>query len=207
MSFERERVLAGHLAAHELFAGLDDGERRVLARIAVQRALKRRQRLFQRGDVGDALVLVLSGRLDVARDGVAIRTLGAGALLGLSTIAGARHSADLVAAEPAVVLLLPGGAVRALFGRRPELPLKMLALLAETVAALSEEVSALREGDIEARTRHKVTQLARGRREVCITHAELARLVGGERANVSRALKRLEQQGVLVRRRGRLELR
>jgi CRP-like cAMP-binding protein len=45
------------------------------------------------------------------------------------------------------------------------------------------------------------------RREVSITHAQLADEIGGTRANVSRALARLEREGVLRRRRGRIELR
>jgi CRP-like cAMP-binding protein len=41
---------------------------------------------------------------------------------------------------------------------------------------------------------------------VAITHAQLADEVGGTRANVSRALARLEREGALRRRRGRIEL-
>jgi len=54
--------------------------------------------------------------------------------------------------------------------------------------------------------RHRLAQLGRERREVSITHAQLADEIGGTRANVSRALARLEREGVLRRLRGRIEL-
>jgi CRP-like cAMP-binding protein len=54
--------------------------------------------------------------------------------------------------------------------------------------------------------RHRLRALAAGRREVAITHARLADEIGGTRANVSRALARLEREGVIKRRRGRIEL-
>jgi CRP-like cAMP-binding protein len=56
------------------------------------------------------------------------------------------------------------------------------------------------------RVRHRLKQLAAGRREVSITHWRLADEVGGTRANVSRALARLEREGRIKRRRGRIEL-
>jgi CRP-like cAMP-binding protein len=178
-----------------------------LARAGARRSLRRKQRLFARGDAGDALVLVLTGRIDVVRGTSVLRSLGADALLGLSTVAGAPHTADLVAAEASEVLIVPGGYVRALFAKRPELPRKIIVALAQLVSDLSDDVEAFRNVDLVERTRRKIIQLGRGRREVTITHAELARQVGATRANTSRALGALERQGVLRRRRGRIEIR
>ncbi len=183
----------------------------------MRKKLRRRQRLFARGERGDALVVVLQGRLHVARGDAVLRSLAAGAVVGLSTVVTAplraatrqrrppSHTADVVAADASEVLLVPGRFVRALFAKRPELPLVMIASLAQLVSDLSDDVEALRNDDIEARAKKKLAQLLRGRREVAVTHGDLARMIGATRANTSRALARLEARGVLRRRRGRIE--
>ena len=125
---------AQRLSRVELLAALPPEERLALAREATPRALKRGQALWREGDLPDAAAVVLSGRLDVSRSGeqggrTLLRALRANALVGLSTLGGARHSADLVAGEETEVLVLPGPAMRALFARRPEVALGSLAQL------------------------------------------------------------------------------
>jgi CRP/FNR family cyclic AMP-dependent transcriptional regulator len=207
----RDVLLAARLRALPLFAALDDDDARALAKAGVRKTLRKRQRLYGRGERGDALVVVLAGRIDVVRatargERAVLRTFTAGALLGLSVIAGAAHTADLVAAEASEVLLVAGRDVRALFAKRPELPLAIIRALGDLVAALSDDVSALRDDDLDTRVRKKVAQLGQGRREIRVTHAELAAMVGATRANTSRALERLERTGVVRLARGRIEL-
>jgi CRP-like cAMP-binding protein len=197
--------MAARLRETAVFRELDDAHLLELARAGVRRSLPRRARLFRRGAKSDAIALVLSGRLHVVADErTVLRSLGPGHLVGLSTVAGAAHSADIVAAEATEVLVLSGRDVRALFSREPALPLALVVALADLVALLSDELRAERGDDVEARVRAKTRALLAGRREVRITHGELAAMVGAERANVSRALARLEANGELVRKRGRL---
>jgi CRP-like cAMP-binding protein len=96
--------------------------------------------------------------------------------------------------------------VAAALKRHPEAALAALAHLGGVIADLSSEVAALRVHGLASRVRHRLEQLGRGRREVAITHARLAEEVGGTRANVSRALAQLEREGIVQRRRGRIEL-
>jgi len=100
-----------------------------------------------------------------------------------------------------------GPTVAAVLRRHPEAALAAIAHLAGVIAALSAELEALRRHGLVERVRHRLAQLGRGRREIAITHAQLAEEVGGTRANVSRALARLEREGALRRRRGVLALR
>ncbi len=207
----RDALLAARLRALPLFAALDDVDAHALAKAGVRKALRKRQRLYARGERGDALVVVLAGRVDVVRatsqgERAVLRTLAPGALLGLSTIAGAVHTADLVAAEASEVLLVAGRDVRALFAKRPELPLAIIRALGDLVSTLSDDVTALRDDDLVTRVRKKVAQLGQGRKEIRVTHAELAAMVGGTRANTSRALERLERSGVVRLARGRIQL-
>ena len=201
---------AARLARVAVLAEVPPGELLPLARAAVRRSLRRGQVLWRRGDSPDAAAVVLSGRLDVARSGeggarALLRALGPDALVGLSTLGGARHSADLVAGEQTEVLVLPGPAMRSLFAKRPELALSSLAQLGGLLASLSDEVEDRRLG-VEERLAKHLAKAARGLRELRVTHEELAARIGASRENVSRALERLERRGAVKLARGRIEI-
>jgi CRP-like cAMP-binding protein len=171
------------------------------------RATRRRAKPGQR--VRAELVMVVTGRLEV-RDGseadVVIRSLVAPAVAGISVALGAPPSAELWAAEDSELVAIPADAVAAALKRHPEAALAAIGHLGGVIAELSAEVAALRKHGLVERLRHRLAQLATGRREIAITHARLAEEVGGTRANVSRALARLEREGAIRRRRGRIEL-
>jgi len=142
----------------------------------------------------------------VSHDTERSRSLGRDELVGVSMAAGVACSADLIAGDEVTLLILPGGAVRALLARQPELGLRMVAQLAGLVEALTDELEELRFCELDARLTRLLQRLGRGRREIQLTHEELAEQVGATRENVSRALKRLERRGALRCRRGRVEL-
>ncbi|MGE5184108.1 MAG: Crp/Fnr family transcriptional regulator, partial [Acidobacteriota bacterium] len=120
--------------------------------------------------------------------------------------AGAPATAELRAADDCELALVPGDAVLAALRRHPDAALAALAHLGGVIGELSAEVAALRRHGLAERLRHRLSQLGAGRRELAITHAQLAEEIGGTRANVSRALARLEREGFVRRRRGRIEL-
>jgi len=181
------RAVVDHLAAH-----------------AVRKRVRRGQRVLARGDA--AVVVLVAGRLDVIDDVEIVRSLAPPAVLGMSLAAGAAGSAELRAAEDVELAVLPASVVRASLRRHPEAALAAIAHLGGVIAELSAEVAALRRHGLIERLRHRLARLGADRREIAITHAQLAEEVGGTRANVSRALARLEREGLLRRRRGRIEL-
>jgi CRP-like cAMP-binding protein len=177
-----------------------------LAARTTRRRARKGQRVLARGDA--AVVVVITGRLEVVSDdGVVVRSLVPPAVIGLSVVAGAAASAELFAAEETELAVVPADAVVAALRRHPEVALAALAHLGGVIAELSAEVAALRVHGLVERVRHRLRVLAAGRREIVITHARLAEEVGGTRANISRALARLEREGIVRRRRGRIELR
>src|ERR1043165_8755330 len=189
-----------------LFAAMPDRVVAELAARATRRRLKKGQRAMGRGDGpgrGDAVVIVLvTGRLEVigetevnlagreVADGV-VRSLVPPAVAGISIAAGAVPTAELRAAEDSEVVSVPAEAVKAALRRYPEAALAAIVHLGGVIGELSTEVAALRVHGLAERVRHRLRQLAAGRREVVITHALLAEEVGGTRANVSRAVARL----------------
>jgi CRP-like cAMP-binding protein len=209
-----------------LFAAMPDRVVVELAARATRRRLKKGQRAMGRGGEGSeggrgggAVVLVLvTGRLEVIGEtevnlagrevaGGVVRSLVPPAVVGLSIAAGAVPTAELRAAEDSEIVSLPAEAVRAAMRRYPEAALAAIAHLGGVIGELSTEVAALRVHGLVERVRHRLRRLAAGRREVVITHALLAEEVGGTRANVSRALARLESEGEITRKRGRIQLR
>lgn len=185
---------------------------RALGARAEARVLVRGELLWRRRSRPDALAAVRSGRLDVVRtsargDRMLLRSYGPTELVGLSTIGGAAATADVVAAEPSEVIVLPGDEVRAALVAQPKAALAALAQLGDLVGRLTDEIEELRFADLDTRVLRALARRGRGLVELRMTHDELAQHVGATRENVSRALKRLECRGHLRRRRGRIELR
>lgn len=196
------------LSKSPVFAALDRASREELARLAVRRELRRGQLLWREGSTPDAIAFVLFGELHVRRGRTALlRTLRQDEVVGLSSIAGARCSADVVAGEDAAILVVSGAALRGVVGRDPTAAFAIVAHLADLVARLTDESLEERSTDLETRLLARLTRLARGRREIAMTHAELAAHVGATRANVSRALGKLAARGaVRSAGRGRIEI-
>lgn len=188
------------LAISPLFAAMPDDARAAIAKRAVRKRAKRGQR------IDAAIVVVVTGRLDVVGDGGIVRSLVPPATAGISRAAGAPATAELRAAEDTTYFAIPLDAVSASLERHPEAALAAIVHLGGVIGELSLEIEALRRHGLVERLRHRIAQLGRGRRELAITHERLAEEVGGTRANVSRALAQLEREGVLRRRRGRIEL-
>jgi CRP-like cAMP-binding protein len=191
-----------------LFAAMPAKVADGLALRATQRKLKKGQRVLARGDA--AVVVLVTGRLEVVSDHgdevALVRSLVPPAVVGVSVAVGAEASAEIWVAEDAELVLVPADAVAAALRRYPDAAIAAIAHLGGVIAELSAEVAALRMHGLVGRVRRRLQHLAAGRREVSITHARLAEEVGGTRANVSRALARLEREGVIRRRRGRIEL-
>jgi CRP/FNR family cyclic AMP-dependent transcriptional regulator len=183
-----------------------------LARASRRINLARSQTLWRRGESTDAIAVILRGRVDVVRDSddgkrILLRQIGAGQAVGLSTLSGLAHSADLIAATIASALLIPGNALRDIIRAHPEVAMGALAQLGATISQLSDELEETRFLDLDDRLLRLLRRLGRGLRELQVTHEELGQQVGATRENVSRALKRLERSGAIICGRGRIEFR
>lgn len=188
-----------------LFAAMPRTTLDALSARATRKKVKRGQRVLSRSDA--ALVVVLLGRVEVlAADGTVIRSVGTPGVFGVSLAVGAEATAELRAAEECELAVIPADAMAAALRRSPEAAIAAIAHLAAVIGELSAEVEALRRHGMLSRVRHRLAQVGAGRREIAITHGQLADEIGGTRANVSRALARLERDGVIKRRRGRIEL-
>ena len=133
-----------HLRKIPLLSNLSDDEiQRVKADIRIKQYAKR-DIVLQKGGVGDSLLFLLSGQLqviDVTEDGRAIglRMLSPGDFFGeIAVINDSTRSASVVALSPVLVALLPRSTALHLFTHSPSVANQMLRHLAAKIQRDSE---------------------------------------------------------------------
>ena len=134
------------LAGHWLFAGFDDRDLAGLARHARTERRKAREVIFRKGDPGNSLMAVLSGRVKIRTtyfDGkeLVLGILGAGQVFGeIALLDGLSRTADAVTMEPTELLVLDRRDFLPFLARRPEVCIKLLTVLAERLRGTNQRV-------------------------------------------------------------------
>jgi CRP/FNR family cyclic AMP-dependent transcriptional regulator len=145
-----ESLEAAALRDHPLFSGIDEREIECLLGSAETRRFDAGELLFRRGDPGDSVLLVLSGRVSVETrlangETVVMNVLEAGELVGeMAVLEGTTRSADITALEPCEALIIPNGEFLGLLVGHPGLAVRMLGTLTERLRSLSERLGAAR---------------------------------------------------------------
>jgi len=136
-----ERPTAEALRAVPLLSGLTEAERAEIAGLAELRSLEAQLPLFREGDAGDALVLVLSGSVQVVKKDPAgkhqvLSVVSAPAVLGEMAVleAGGKRSASAIAVGPVTIAVIPGPALRQRLGGGNVATLKIAHGLAKLLA-------------------------------------------------------------------------
>ncbi|WP_420473105.1 Crp/Fnr family transcriptional regulator [Noviherbaspirillum sp. ST9] len=198
-----------HLRKIPLLANLsEDDMERVKKELRIKQ-YARREVALQKGGVGDALLFVLSGQLqvvDVTEDGRAIglRMLGPGDFFGeIAVITGSTRSASVVALTPSLVAFLPRATALHLFSHSPSVANMMLRHLAEKVQRDSEFRALLSIHNTSRRV-YNFLELFRKKQgdnsevvENLPTHQDIAIMINTSRETVTRAILNLVQQGIV----------
>lgn len=167
--------------------------------------------IFQEGDKGEALYIIASGlvklsKVDLAGHEKTLAILqppeffGEMALLGEST----RSATAFTLSEVSAYLLFQDD-FRRLIGEYPAISLNLTTTLASRLRGMDDESQILSYKDAQGRLayvllkllRDGVTEEAEGLPLLRLTHQDLANLAGTSRETVTRALKALEEQGVI----------
>jgi len=198
-----------HLRKIPLLANLTEEEMlRVRADIRV-REYARREVVLQKGGVGDSLLFLLSGQLqvlDVTEDGRAIglRMLAPGDFFGeIAVINGSIRSASVVALTPVLVALLPRATALHLFSHSPSVANQMLRFLAEKVQRDSQFRALLSINNTSKRIYSFIDLLKQKSAgdvdvvENLPTHQDIANMINTSRETVTRTLLLLAQQGII----------
>jgi CRP/FNR family cyclic AMP-dependent transcriptional regulator len=200
------------LRASPLFAGLDDAAWTALAPRLTERALPRGDALFAEGDPGDALHVVVDGKVKICRtapDGRenVVAVLGPGDLLGeLSLFDAQPRAASAVAVADTTLATLAERDFHHWLAEHPAASMVLLQALAVRLRQTNEAMADLVFTDVPGRVAKALLSLAGkfgsdedGATRVAhdLTQEELAQLVGASRETVNKALADFAARGWL----------
>jgi CRP/FNR family cyclic AMP-dependent transcriptional regulator len=213
---------AAALAGVPLFRELEADVLHQLAGSVRTRRYRRGEVIFHQGDPGDALHVILAGRVKISSpsdSGVEaiLATLRPGEFFGaLALLDGAPRSASATAIEATETIVLPRDRFRALVDRSAVVRDHVFAELARELRRLTNHVEELHFLDIAGRLASRLARLAEDhgirepdgsvRLDGPITQGELAAMVGSTRQSVNKllgmfiddGLVRLERDAIVV---------
>ena len=196
-----------------LFSELADQELNLLAASGSRKNFPGKNVIFQEGDSGDVLFIILSGKVKVLLTGkngqeYILSRLGPGNFFGeMAILESAPRSASVITVEPSEFFLLGRKALTELLKHHPDIALKILKNLSQRLRKVSEQVRSLVMFDMYGRVGRCLLNLAEfqdgveTRGQLLISNRpsfqELANMVGCSRETLSRTLKALKENGSL----------
>lgn len=206
-------ALRDALEAVPLFTHLGADDLATLAGSVRTRRYRRGEVVFHQGDPGDALYIVLSGRVKISSPSdtgveAILTTLRPGEWFGaLALLDGAPRSASATAVDVTETLILPRDRFRQLVDGVPAIREQVFIALAHELRRLTNHVEELHFLDIAGRLAARLTRLAdeqgtsRAGGEIRldgpITQGELAAMVGSTRQSVNKLLGYLVADGLI----------
>jgi CRP/FNR family transcriptional regulator, cyclic AMP receptor protein len=197
-----------------LLESLDPEERRALLAAARRRRFGRREVLFHEGDPGDALHLIVAGRVAVyvstpLGDRAILAVLEPGEFVGEMALVSpaAERAATARALEPTETFALRSAEFETLRRAHPAVDRFLVEVLAATVRRLNGLLLEALYVPADKRVMRRLASLAPADgTPVALTQEELAGLAGTARATANRALRSAEADGILRLRRSRIEI-
>lgn len=195
-----------------LFSMLGEKGLSYLSDIAEKHTYEKNVIVFHKGDPGNALIVLLSGKLRIFlshEDGreITLSYLKPYDYLGeISILDDSPRSASVQAVERSQVYTIHKERFRDLLAKHPAIAFTMLQEMSSIVRRLTEEVDSLSFHDVYGRVARKIcslmetngTQTSKGvevRHE--LTHQDLANMVGSARESVTKVLNNMEADGIL----------
>ena len=200
------------LAATDLFAGLPREDLDILAAIASERKVARDQFVVRRGDLDASLLILVNGRLrvnTVSSDGreVTLRIMEAGTFVGeIALLDGRARSADVATMVDSLLLVIERAAFLPFLSARPELMLRLMALLCDRLRRSSAAFEDVALASLATRLARLLLELAdqHGRPvpegvriKLKLSQRELSAQVAATRERVNKQLRQWHEAGVL----------
>jgi CRP/FNR family transcriptional regulator, cyclic AMP receptor protein len=199
---------AAVLARTELFKGVDDAARRLIAERVGERVVERGRSVFVQGEPGDRMYVLAEGAVKLyvsSRDGgiVELARHQPPASFGeLALLDGGPRSASAEAVERSVLLVVIRAELLRLLRSEEKVAEALLRALGTMVRRTTRQVTDLVFLDLRGRVARQLLLLATDGNGVGavtrrVTQGELATMVGGARQTVNQALKSLESAGCI----------
>jgi len=209
------------LSSVSLFADLAEDELSALLEMTTTKKLAAREVLFSKGDSGNQLYGILSGRLKVLAAGadgkeVVFSLQGPGEVIGeIALIDGNARSATVVAMEPCNLLTLHRRDLIPFLEHHPKVAIHLAAVMAARVRRLSERAEDALFLTLPARLAKKLLALANTYGhptpegvliDVRLPQQDLADLVGTTRESINKQLRSWEEEGFVKLERTRITI-
>lgn len=199
-----QTVAAAALAQSRLFRALTAGARQTLVERGAEVRMAPEERLFAKGDAGDALYVVLEGEVEVGvttAGGKQVRfaALGAGEIVGdMAVIDGGPRSADTIALRKTRLLRISREALMEALEAEPPAALALAAELVARLRAADATIESAVLHDLGAKlARLLIDESGHGARAVQLTQVEMARRISVSREKLNRKLATLRDEGLI----------
>jgi CRP/FNR family transcriptional regulator, cyclic AMP receptor protein len=192
------------LGQTELLGSAPAEELRTLAAASRLRTFRRGQVVFTRGDPGDTVIVVVSGRVKVvvrSADGGALTLaiIGPGGVFGeVGAADSGPRSSDAETLDECQLLLVPREAIQEVCARIPSVAQALTAVIAGTLRRLTDATADLIFLDLPRRVAKKLLSQPSGDDgaiRLKLSQEDLAHQVGGTRQSVNAALRGFERRG------------
>ena len=216
-SVRAEPELLSHVG---LFADLSSAELIGLAGLMRPRPFARDEVIYLRGDPGTAFYVIANGKVKItltSPDGkeLILRRLGPGDFHGeLALLDDEPRSADAIATEPSVLLVLQRDAFRQFLAEHPTVAAKLLSTVSNYLRRNAELIQDATFLDVPARLARILLELAGGTDGALppagavipdrLKQSELASLVGATRESINKWLGAFERQGLIRYEKGQI---
>ena len=196
-----------------LFAGLDDAALDVLLALSRQTTVKAREIVCRKGEPGDALFIVVSGKLKVtnqSEDGreLILAILEDGETFSeMSLLDGQPRSASVTAVQDSNLLVIKRQDFLAYLEQQPKAAIALLVILSTRLREMDSLMGDMRFLDIRSRLAKTLARLAlqHGRTagngsiriDLKLSQEDLGNLICATRESVNKQLKQWEGEGVL----------
>ena len=128
------------IGACPLFRGLVPDDLAAVAAAAIEVDFPAERAIARQGEIGTGFFIVVSGRVRVVRDGVAVAHLGPGEFFGeLSILDGGPRVAQVVTDEPTVCLAIASWDFEALLEEQPKLAIAILRGVARRLRDVTDQ--------------------------------------------------------------------
>lgn len=196
-----------------LFAGLDDAALDVLLALSHQTTVKAREIVCRKGEPGEALFIVISGKLKVttqSEDGreLILAILEDGETFSeMSLLDGQPRSASVTAVQDSSLLVIKRQDFLTYLEQHPKVSIALLVILSARLRDMDNLMGDMRFLDVRSRLAKTLTRLAlqHGRTagngsiriDVKLSQEDLGNLICATRESVNKQLKQWESEGVL----------
>jgi len=195
-----------------LFAGLEEADLESLITVATRRKFPKDGVVFFENDIGEALFMILSGRVKVtilSDDGreIILAMLSDGDFFGeMSLLDDEPRSATAIALKDTDMVVLHQRDFLSIVEKRPKVLINLLSILSSRLRKANQQIGNLALHDVYGRVARILLEMAseegsrQGDGRVAFrrpTHQEIANMIGATRETVSRMISDLHRQGYI----------